>query len=97
MTTTALYDNLSAADLDAIASRLTACPAPAREDTLALLAEVRRLRLALAFERRDRADLLGALRCITASLDDLDPDAPVAYELTWRGHTQLHRRDGGHS
>jgi hypothetical protein len=92
--TAALYDNLTAADLDAIAARLAADPVPAREDAAALLAEVRRLRLALAFERRDRAELLESLRCIAASLDDLDPDAPVAYELMLWGLTHLYRRGG---
>ena len=92
MNTTTRYDNLSAADLDAIATRLATCPAPTREDALALLAEVRRLRLAVAVERRDRVELLESLRCIAASLDELDPDAPVAYDLTSRG---LARLNGG--
>lgn len=91
----ALYDNLTVADVDAIGARLAADPVPARDDAVALLAEVRRLRLALAFERRDRVELLDSLRCIAASLDDLDPDAPVAYALTWRGLTQLDRPGGG--
>lgn len=88
------YDNLTPTDLDDIAARLAGDPAPSRQDAVALLSEVRRLRLALAFERRDRAELLDTLRCGAASLDDLDPDAPIAYELTWRGRARLHSHDG---
>ena len=95
--TETLYDNLSRGDLDAIAARIAADPAPARTDALALLAEVRRLRLALALERRHHGQVLDALRCLTAAPDDLDPDAPIAYEITWRGLTQLRRRDGARS
>ena len=91
------YDNLSRADLDAIAGRVATDPAPARADALTLIAEVRRLRLALALERRHRGQVLDALRCLTADPDDLDPDAPIAYEITWRGLTQLRRRDGRQS
>jgi hypothetical protein len=95
--TETLYDNLSRDDLDAIAARIATDRAPASADALALLAEVRRLRLALALERRHRSQILDALRCLTGAPDDLDPDAPIAYEITWRGLTQLRRRDGARS
>jgi hypothetical protein len=89
--TEALYDNLSPADLDAIAARIATDPAQARTDALALLAEVRRLRLVLALERRYRAQILGALRCLTVDPDGPDPDAPMGYEITRRGLTELRR------
>lgn len=97
MTRHTRYNNLFPADLDDIAAPLATETAPTREDAVALLAEVRRLRLALAFERRDRAELLESLRCIAAALDTLDPDAPVAYELTGRGRSQLSRPGGARS
>lgn len=89
-----LYDNLSPTELDALVARIATDPAPARADAIALVAEVRRLRLELALERRHYAQVLDALRRLTAEPHDLDADAPIAYEITWRGHTQLRRRDG---
>lgn len=91
-----LYDNLSQADLDAIAARAAIDPTAARADTLVLIAEVRRLRLALALERRHRDQVLHTLQCLTTDLSDSDPDAPISYQITRRGLTQL-RRNGARS
>lgn len=96
-----LYDNLSPADLDAIGARLAGGATGRRADTLALLGEVRRLRLELAIERQLVAELF-ALAKELASVpanhatdeDGADPTAPVPYQLTARGVSALH---GGRS
>jgi hypothetical protein len=90
-----LYDNLSRSDLDAIAARAESPTAVVHADVVALLAEVRRLRLALALARSHNADLLEAVRSALAQQDGLDLDAPIPYQLTLRGTVLLRPRGGG--
>jgi hypothetical protein len=86
-----LYDNLTPADLDAIGARLAAGRSHPT-DTLALLGEVRRLRLELAIEDQLVAELFALAKELasgpashTTDEDGADPSAPIPYQLTARG------------
>jgi hypothetical protein len=74
------YDNLTPADLDLIARRLTSALGitNAQEDALALLAEVRRTRIALALARGQYANLLAACRVTIAAVRNGETD-PLHY------------------
>lgn len=84
MTTTARgnrYANLTPDDLTAIERRLGSAglfAAHAHSDVTRLLAEVRRLRLALAVEHTEHANLLAAARATIAALRDGETD-PIGY------------------
>jgi hypothetical protein len=75
------YDHLTTANLDAIERRLGSAglfAAHAYTDVTRLLAEVRRLRLALAVEHVEHANLLAAARATIAALRDGETD-PLGY------------------
>ena len=87
-----LYDNLSPADLDAIGERLASGSAPQqRADAVALLAEVRRLRLELAIQDQLVSELFAvAITLARGNAGDAE-GAPIPYELTPRGMSALRR------
>jgi hypothetical protein len=110
-----LYDNLSTGDLSLIAHRLGADSSThaRRADAVTLLAEVHRLRLAVALVRGYYDDLLDAVRSALSALpgddtgterlgyetDDavVDPDRPVGYRLTHAAERLLARSSGTRS
>jgi hypothetical protein len=76
-----IYDHLTPEDLAAIDRRLNSAglfAAHAYTDVTRLLAEVRRLRLALAVQRGEHANLLAAARATIAAARDHEPD-PLGY------------------